>query len=157
MTKLNKRWILAVPAVVAALAVAAHFARPALGLYYWEWRSGVQDLPYAGGTVSYRDLGSGEPIVVIVSGMSVKKDNYYELQRRLSSEARIISYDRPGIGGSTPNSEPRTLPYIDKDMKAILEGLGATPPYILIGHSLGGHIVRYYVHQHPGEVAGVVY
>ena len=31
-----------------------------------------------------------------------------------------------------------------------------SPPYILIGHSLGGHIVRYYAYLYPNEVAGLV-
>jgi len=155
--KVKKRYILAILGLLGLGGVAAHFARPVLGFYYWEWRSGVEDLPYRGGTVSYRDFGRGDPTVVIVSGMSVQKDSYYDLQRRLSAVARVISYDRPGIGGSTPNVEPRTLPYIDQDMKGILAALGAPPPYILVGHSLGGHIIRYYAQHHPGEVVGLVY
>ena len=160
MTKMNKRSVLAVVAVLSLLvagAIAAHFARPTLGLYYGEWRSGVKDLPYAGGTVSYRDFGSGGPAVVIVSGMSVHKDSYYDLVKKLAEETRVVSFDRPGIGGSTPNSEPRTLPYIDKDLRGILKALKVPPPYILVGHSLGGHIIRYYAHRHPGEVAGLIY
>jgi len=157
MTKMNKRSALAIVVAVALLVVAAVVARPILGRYYWQWRSGVQALPYAGGTVSYRDLGSGAPVVVIVNGMAVTMDSYYGLQKSLSSEARVIAFDRPGIARSTPNAEPRTLPYIDKDMKAVLQALKAPPPYILVGHSLGGHIIRYYADRHPGEVAGLVY
>jgi pimeloyl-ACP methyl ester carboxylesterase len=157
MTKMNKRSVLAIAALLVVGAVAAHFARPTLGLYYWEWRSAVKNLPYDGGTISYRDLGSGSPAVVIVSGMSVQKDSYYNLQKRLAEETRVVSFDRPGIGGSTPNIEPRTLPYIDKDLRRILQALKVPPPYLLVGHSFGGHIIRYYVRRHPGEVVGLVY
>jgi pimeloyl-ACP methyl ester carboxylesterase len=38
-------------------------------------------------------------------------------------------------------------------------GAGATiaPPYVLVGHSWGGIIVRGYAHTHPTEVVGLVY
>lgn len=154
---MNKRfWLGAlVLGVVAGIAVA--LAYPLWYPHFWKWRSNLRETPLAGAVVSYRDFGTGSPTLVIISGMSVPKDSYYRLQKELSAKTRVISYDRPGIGDSTPNAQPRTLDYIDKDLKALLANLNVPPPYILVGHSLGGHIIRYYAARHPDEVAGLVF
>lgn len=154
---MNRRTIRISLLLALLLGVAIVVAYPRLYACYWKWRTQLREIPLAGATVSYRDYGEGRPAVVIISGMSVLKDSYLGLQRRLGRKTRVISYDRPGIGDSTPNSEPRTLDYIDKDLKALLQALNVPPPYVLIGHSLGGHIIRYYAVRHPGEVAGLVF
>jgi pimeloyl-ACP methyl ester carboxylesterase len=33
---------------------------------------------------------------------------------------------------------------------------GVEPPYVLVGHSLGGMLIRLYAHEHPDQVAGMV-
>jgi pimeloyl-ACP methyl ester carboxylesterase len=153
---LNRRlWLGA--SLLAVVGIAAALSYPLWYPQVWKWRSHLHEVPLAGATVSYRDFGTGSPTMVIISGMSVPKDAYYRLQKRLSAKTRVISYDRPGIGDSTPNTEPRTLDYIDRDLKTLLTDLKLQPPYILVGHSLGGHIIRYYASRHPGEVAGLVF
>jgi pimeloyl-ACP methyl ester carboxylesterase len=154
--------IVAVVAVVGVIAAKPFLGPmlwelPVLGPRLWKLRSHVQEMPLAGATVSLRDLGEGAPAVVIISGMGVAKDDYYTLQQNLSRTTRVLAFDRPGIGESTPNVDPRTLDYIDRDLKAFLDALAVPPPYIFIGHSLGGHIIRYYANKHPGEVAGLVF
>jgi pimeloyl-ACP methyl ester carboxylesterase len=155
--KINKRTALVAIALLLVGAVGAYFARPAIARYTWPWRSELRELPVQGTTISYRDFGKGTPVAVIIQGVAVPKDAYYKLQRDLSRVTRVLSYDRPGLGESADKHEPRTLDYIDKDLKAFLQALKVPPPYILIGHSMGGHIIRYYADRHPGEVAGLVY
>lgn len=154
---MNRRFILAGVIVSVLMIAGAWLVKPVIGAYVWKVRSGVQELPLSGETIGYRDFGQGSPAIVIASGMSVHMENYYDLQRRLSKITRVISYDRPGIGYSTYNKDPRTLDYIDRDMQEFLHTLGVPPPYILIGHSLGGHIIRYFADRHPEEVAGLVF
>jgi pimeloyl-ACP methyl ester carboxylesterase len=154
---MNRRQVLAGLATVAMGSAAAWMAKPVLVPRYRKWRSSVRELPLSRKRIAYRDFGEGRPAVVIASGMSVHMENYYDLQRRLAEVTRVISFDRPGIGYSAYNKEPRTLDYIDRDMREFLHALGVPPPYILVGHSLGGHIIRYYADRHPDEVAGLVF
>jgi len=152
----RRGWIVAaVAGVVAVVAVAA--AYPVWRPLAWKWHLGIRELPLSGATISYRDVGKGTPVAVIISGVAVPKTAYLGFQTMLSSRMRVITYDRPGIGDSTPNAELPTMANIDKDLQALLQALDAPPPYVLIGHSWGGHIIRYFADRHPGEVAGLVF
>jgi pimeloyl-ACP methyl ester carboxylesterase len=42
------------------------------------------------------------------------------------------------------------------DLEAVLKAANLTPPYILVGHSLGGAIVQVFAHRYPNEIAGLV-
>jgi hypothetical protein len=113
-------------------------------------------IPFGDYELYVKDFGVGEPTVIIEQGLNCKTYAYHDLAERLSKITRVISYDHAGIGQSTPNSNPRTLPYYVKELKALIEYKHLKPPYILVGHSLGGHIIRYYAYLYPDEVAGLV-
>jgi pimeloyl-ACP methyl ester carboxylesterase len=42
------------------------------------------------------------------------------------------------------------------DLRNLLQAAGVEPPYVLVGHSMGGMVVRLYAHLHPEEVRGLV-
>ena len=107
--------------------------------------------------LAVRDYGKGKPIIIIESGLACTKDMYLTLQYDLLKKYRVISYDHAGIGDSTPSEHPRTLPYYVGELRQMLRKEHAEPPYILIGHSLGGHIIRYYAYLYPDEVLGLVF
>ena len=43
------------------------------------------------------------------------------------------------------------------DLDRLLTASGEAAPYVLVGHSLGGPIVRLYAAAHPGDVARIVF
>jgi pimeloyl-ACP methyl ester carboxylesterase len=43
-----------------------------------------------------------------------------------------------------------------KDLQRLLERAGIAPPYVLVGHSYGGLLVRLFARAHPDQTAGVV-
>lgn len=128
-----------------------------------------------------RDYGKGKPTIIIESGLNCSNNLYYNLQRKISKRARVISYNHAGIGAlnynenkysssyfldeifrkikgaSTPNSNPRTLPYYVKELREMMLSKELKPPFVFIGHSLGGHIIRYYTHLFPEEVKGLIF
>src|SRR5690606_5634817 len=53
-------------------------------------------------------------------------------------------------------AEPRDANRIAGELQGLLRAAGETPPYVLVGHSLGGLLVHVYAHRFPAEVAGVV-
>ena len=108
-------------------------------------------------SLSVIDYGKGESTVIIEPGLRCSKDIYYGLQILSSFSNRVINYDHAGIGKSTNSPNPRTLPYYVEELKALLKYKDLSPPYILIGHSLGGFFIRYYAYLYPEEVAGLIF
>lgn len=148
-----KRILIALALVLVCLATGFFAFRSELTLWWTE----TEEVPLGEAIISYRDSGEGSPAAVIISGMSCVKDSYHRLHKDLAEVTRVISYDRPGLGASTQNSDPKTLEFITRDMKEFLKFRKIPFPVILIGHSLGGHIARYYAHQYPQDVAGIVF
>lgn len=111
-----------------------------------------------GYSTSLVDCGSGDsPTIIIEGGINQTKRNYYGLQKKLMRHARVITYDHAGIGQSSVSGNPRTLPNYVKELESVIAAKNLEPPFVLIGHSLGGHIIRYYTHVNPDDVAGLVF
>jgi pimeloyl-ACP methyl ester carboxylesterase len=102
------------------------------------------------------DVGSGKPVVVFVSGFGDRVSSWMSVQRKVAELTRTLSYDRAGLGESEMLSANRTLDTLVFELKEILKKENVEAPYILVGHSYGGHIIRYFAHKHPDSVAGLV-
>jgi pimeloyl-ACP methyl ester carboxylesterase len=68
--------------------------------------------------------------------------------------ARVVAYDRAGIGASDP-AAPLTLASMVDDLIAVISEAG-NPPCVLVGHSLGGMLVQLAALRRPELVAGMV-
>lgn len=102
------------------------------------------------------DLGSGGPVVVFVAGFGDDLKSYDRIQRAVSGITRTISYDRAGLGESALTVRNRSLDTLVFELNEILSQERIREPYILVGHSYGGHIVRYFAHSYPKKVGGMV-
>jgi pimeloyl-ACP methyl ester carboxylesterase len=100
--------------------------------------------------------GKGEPTVVMEAGAGDFSFDWGLVQPQVARFARVCSYDRAGYAWSDPGPTPRTMRQIAFELHTGLLKAGIKGPYILVGHSLGGAIVRTYVSQYPKEVAGMV-
>jgi pimeloyl-ACP methyl ester carboxylesterase len=67
-----------------------------------------------------------------------------------------VSYDRAGMGGSDPAPGPRAFAEMASDLGALLAAARVPGPYVLVGQSLGGLVVRVYAERFPADVVGVV-
>jgi pimeloyl-ACP methyl ester carboxylesterase len=104
-----------------------------------------------------RRTGSGGPAVVIENGSGALSLDWYDLQDRLSSSTTVVTYDRAGYAWSEAAApRPRPSSTIVRELRAALRAIAVPPPYVLVGHSLGGFHVRVFAGQYPDEVAGVV-
>ncbi len=65
-------------------------------------------------------------------------------------------YDRAGLGWSDPGPGPRSSDAVARDLHQLLQRAGVAPPYVLVGHSMGGFNVRVYQKFYPADVAGLV-
>lgn len=100
--------------------------------------------------------GAGQPTVILEAGLGDTGATWAAIQPILAQETRVCSYDRAGLGNSDPAPRPRSLTGVVADLRQLLEAAGIAGPYILVGHSLGGQIVRLFAACHPAEVVGFV-
>lgn len=103
-----------------------------------------------------REMGTGQPTVVFVTGFGDDLNSYNNIQAALSKITRTISYDRAGLGKSELTVKNRGLDTLVFELNEILTKEKIPPPYVLVGHSYGGHIVRYFSHLYPEKVCGMV-
>ena len=101
-------------------------------------------------------LGQGRPAVILDHGIGGSSRDWRHVQRGLAATTRVCSYDRAGYGHSDPGPEPRTSSRIASELRTLLVRAEMPPPYILAGHSFGGHNMRAFANLFPDETAGLV-
>lgn len=101
-------------------------------------------------------IGEGTPAVIIESGLSSYSLDWVYVQPEVAKKTKICTYDRAGYGWSDPGPKPRTVRILVDELREILGRARIEPPYILVGHSLGGILVQYFAYSYPEDVAGVV-
>jgi pimeloyl-ACP methyl ester carboxylesterase len=100
--------------------------------------------------------GSGSPTVVLEAGLGGMSSAWAWIQAETAKFSRVISYDRAGLGWSEMAIAPKTARLAVDRLRAILQYTEAFPPYILVGHSMGGLLIRVFADLFPDEVAGMV-
>lgn len=108
------------------------------------------------GVRSFVTAGHGSPTVVFESGLGHGKRVWGPVFNGVSAITRAVAYDRAGYGQSEASAEPRSGLQIVAELRALLQTQGMAPPYVLVGHSLGGTYMKLFAKNHPDEVAGVV-
>jgi pimeloyl-ACP methyl ester carboxylesterase len=102
------------------------------------------------------EKGSGGPTVLFEAGIAATNLNWFHIQQNVSGFTHTVSYDRGGLGWSSPSSTARTPGNCSSELHDLLRSAGIKPPYILVGHSFGGLVMRRYALNYPEDVAGVV-
>jgi pimeloyl-ACP methyl ester carboxylesterase len=115
-----------------------------------------QSIDIGGRSLNIYCSGAGDPSVVFESGADIPGYSWAHIQAEIAKVTRSCWYDRAGEGWSDPGPFPRTSEAIAKDLHALLGRADIRPPYVLVGHSIGGLHIRVYNGLYPGEVAGVV-
>ena len=100
--------------------------------------------------------GEGTPTVILDSGLGDSYISWRKVQPEIAKFARVCSYDRAGVGYSDSSSRPRTSSTIATELHDLLRAAGILPPYVLVGHSMGGYDVRLYAKLYRDQVAGMV-
>lgn len=101
--------------------------------------------------------GSGTPAVILVSGLGNALDSWTKIVPPVAQLSTVVSYSRSGLGRSDAGASKHTVKDSVLDLHALLGKLDLKPPYVLVGASYGGIIVRLYTSLYPKEVAGLVF
>jgi pimeloyl-ACP methyl ester carboxylesterase len=130
--------------------------------------AGVVDI--GGGRKMYLECrGTGSPTVVLVAGLKASAEDWNIAEKQaptvfaeVAKFTRVCAYDRPGTpvgekaSRSDPVRQPTTAEDAVADLHALLSAANEASPYVLVGHSYGGLIVRLYASRYPKDVSGLV-
>src|SRR5579862_6318024 len=100
--------------------------------------------------------GEGSPAVILESGLGETYVSWRKVQPQIAKFTLVCSYDRAGLGYSDSTSGPRTSQVMAEQLHALLQAARIEPPYVLVGHSMGGFNVRLFASLYRDEVAGIV-
>ena len=100
--------------------------------------------------------GEGVPAAVFVAGAGAIGLDYLMSHERVAKLTMSVVYDRAGTGWSEDVELPRSLDDVTDELRELLDLIGGPPPYILIGHSLGGAYVHRYAQRFPADVAAML-
>jgi pimeloyl-ACP methyl ester carboxylesterase len=94
--------------------------------------------------------------VVLEAGIAASSLSWSLVHPEVAGFARVVRYDRAGLGWSDPAPGPRTAARSAEELSALLEKAGINGPYVLAGHSFGGYVARMFAARFPDRVAGLV-
>ncbi len=106
--------------------------------------------------IEFALIKGGAPVVVFENGLGASLHSWDKVFRDIGQDATVFAYNRPGYGGSDPAVTPRDGAHIVDELRTLLRRQGLMPPYVLVGHSLGGLYMQLFARQYPDEVRGLV-
>jgi pimeloyl-ACP methyl ester carboxylesterase len=152
-------WVLALVLVslIVVLPIAG-FLYQWLGAWHDRYLMADGELIDIGGRrhLYYVKKGERSPTVVFESGFAATSLNWMLIQDQISEQMQTVVYDRAGLGWSKGYASVRTPSKIAHELHLMLQKAGLEPPYVLVGHSFGGLVVRRFALDYPDEVVGVV-
>lgn len=112
----------------------------------------------AGTTINALCTGAvtSRPTVILVAGLPDPLTKFTQLQKALSKQGRVCSYDRPGEGASPAATSTQSLASTATLLDGVLRAEKVHGKVVVVGHSLGGLLAAQFTHQYPKRVAGLV-
>ena len=105
----------------------------------------------------YAVMGSKSPAIILINGAGGPIEGWSRIWVKIGYENMVFAYNRLGIGKSSKPKEPQTGIVMVRDLKGILLNLKIEPPYLIVGHSLGGLVAHLFVLTYPDDVCGIVF
>ncbi len=97
------------------------------------------------------------PAIIFESGMGSPLNNWDRIIDPVSAFAPVFAYDRAGLGKSGKSYQLPTPKLVSESLHGLLKIMNIAPPYILVGHSLGGVYIRAFSGLYPNEVAALAF
>jgi pimeloyl-ACP methyl ester carboxylesterase len=108
------------------------------------------------GTLEHVLSGDGPATLVLFNGSGVTLEGWGRLYPGIERFGRVLAFNRFGLGGSSAPAQPQTGTMVLEATRDLLAALDLPPPYVLVGHSLGGLYANLFARRYSEDVAGVV-
>ena len=126
--------------------------------------AGVPQATSGNARVFYKTAGAGKPTIVFESGLGDGMASWDKVYADLAASHAVFAYDRPGYGRhltldrsyDSDHDGRRTGEEVARHLHDVLQQAGVRPPYVLVGHSVGGLYSLAFAQMYPNEVAGMV-
>jgi pimeloyl-ACP methyl ester carboxylesterase len=82
--------------------------------------------------------------------------SWRKVQPQIAQLTRVCSYDRAGVGYSDSSPKPRSSKVFAEELRTLLQNASVPPPYVLVGHSMGGYDVRIFASRYRNDTVGMV-
>lgn len=116
-----------------------------------------QSYDIGGRTLNMFCSGQGSPTVIFESGRAAPGYVWTPTERGVAKFTRACWYDRAELGWSDSGPDPSWGDSAARDLHKLLLAAAIEPPFVLVGHSFGGYIIRLFNHFYPDEVSGMVF
>ena len=100
--------------------------------------------------------GEGTPTVVFDAALGASSLSWSLVHPAVARVTRACVYDRAGFGWSDAGPLPRTAGRIADELRELLRRADVPGPYVLVGHSFGGLVMRLFAARYATDVAGLV-
>lgn len=97
------------------------------------------------------------PTIILESGAGGDTDVFHWIAESLKKNVRVVRYDREGKWFSESNKYSNSPEFYARNLHDLLDKSGEKPPYLLVGHSMGGIYNRIFTDLYPNEVKGLVF
>lgn len=111
----------------------------------------------AGHQVNMVRMGEGPYTVIFESGFASDLTVWRNVAPAVARSARVVAYSRAGHGKSQVRPGERTVRANTTDLEQMIAAAQLRPPFILVGHSYGGFLIRDFAARNPAQVAGMVF
>lgn len=108
-------------------------------------------------TIGTEDRKLGQPLIIFESSLGTNLESWQRVINELGETTPVLAYDRAGIGQSEAMDEVPTPENRTKQLKALLDKLELTPPYILVGQEWGGILIKDFASTYPQDIEAMIY
>ena len=106
--------------------------------------------------LEYRIVGNGKSTLILETGIGGSFYNWYSFIQEIKKHFTVVLYHRAGYGNSPISEKARTTKNIAEELNDLVEEIGITDKFILMGHSFGGLCAQQYALMYPHKIKGLI-